>query len=139
MASKITLDGLCQPQIYEDGNLYSITVEELKGNRIAIMQLINDYNTKVKTIERLQLSEKRLSSELQYQNASPFFAIIATVINIIGSVISCCGVNFLTSNENVGTGYIFIFVGSLLLLCGGCLTIFYKYVYKWMNKSMKNK
>ena len=107
MASKITLDGLCQPQIYEDGNLYSITVEDLKGNRIAIMQLINDYNTKVKTIERLQLSEKRLSSELQYQNASPFFAIIATIINIIGSVISCCGVNFLTSNENVGTGYIF--------------------------------
>lgn len=133
MARIIKIDGLSQPQIYEDGNLYSITVEDLKDNEIAIMQLINDYNTKVKTIEKLQMSEKQLSAELQYQNVNPFFSIIATVINIIGSVISCCGVNFFTSKENVIISYVFIGVGSLLLLCGGSLTIFYKYVYKWMN------
>lgn len=73
MANKISLDDLPQSQIYENGELYSISIEDLKGNKVAIMQLINDYNTKVKTIERLQKSESQLSSELQYQNASPFF------------------------------------------------------------------
>lgn len=91
MANKIRTEGLLQSQVYENGNLYSISIADLKGNEIAITQLVNDYNTKVQTIEKLQQSEKRLSSELQYQNASPFFAIIAALISIVGSVISCCG------------------------------------------------
>ena len=87
MANKIRQDGLSQSQIYENGELYSISIEELKGNEVAIRQLVNDYNTKVKTIEKLQKSETMLSSELQYQNANPFFASIAAVINIVGSLI----------------------------------------------------
>lgn len=114
-------------QLY--GNLYSISIDDLKGNEIAITQLINDYNTKVQTIEKLQQSEKRLSSELQYQNASPFFAIIAALINIVGSVISCCGINFITSNDKIVVGYILVASGSLLLFIGSALTICYKYVY----------
>lgn len=73
MANKISPDDLPQSQIYENGEFYSISIADLKGNEVAIMQLINDYNTKVKTIERLQKSESLLASELQYQNASPFF------------------------------------------------------------------
>lgn len=137
MANRIRTEGFQQSQVYENGNLYSISIEDLKGNEIAIMQLINDYNTKVKTIEQLQQTEKQLSSELQYQNAYPFFAIIATSINIIGSVISCCGVNFITSNDNITAGYILMISGSLLLFTGSALTICYKYVYKWMNKTPK--
>lgn len=106
MANKIRIEGLLQSQVYENGNLYSISIDDLKGNEIAITQLTNDYNTKVQTIEKLLQSEKRLSSELQYQNASPFFAIIAALINIVGSVISCCGINFITSNDKVVVGYI---------------------------------
>lgn len=138
MANKLKTEGLLQSQVYENGNLYSISIDDLKGNEIAITQLINDYNTKVQTIEKLQQSEKRLSSELQYQNASPFFAIIAAFINIVGSVISCCGINFITSNENVVVGYILIVAGCLLLLIGSSLTICYKYVYRWMNKQKDN-
>lgn len=134
MANKISLDDLPQSQIYENGELYSISIEDLKGNKVAIMQLINDYNTKVKTIERLQKSESQLSSELQYQNASPFFAIIAAVVNVIGSVISCCGINFITSDSNSRVGYVFVLAGSALLIAGNAMTICYKYVYKWMNK-----
>ena len=81
MANKIRTEGLLQSQVYENGNLYSISIADLKGNEIAITQLVNDYNTKVQTIEKLQQSEKRLSSELQYQNASPFFSIIAALIS----------------------------------------------------------
>lgn len=123
-------------QLY--GNLYSISIDDLKGNEIAITQLINDYNTKVQTIERLQQSEKRLSSELQYQNASPFFAIIAALINNVGSVISCCGINFITSNDKIVVGYILVASDSLLLFIGSALTICYKYVYRWMNKQNNN-
>lgn len=125
MANKIRTEGLLQSQVYENGNLYSISIDDLKGNEIAITQLINDYNTKVQTIEKLQQSEKRLSSELQYQNASPFFAIIAALINIVGSVISCCGINFITSNDKVVVGYILVASGSLLLFIGSALTICY--------------
>lgn len=135
MANKISPYDLPQSQIYENGELYSISIEDLKGNKVAIMQLINDYNTKVKTIERLQKSESSLSSELQYQNASPFFAIIAAIVNVIGSVISCCGINFITSDSNSRVGYVFVFAGSVLLIAGNAMTICYKYVYKWMNKS----
>lgn len=138
MANKIRTEGLLQSQVYENGNLYSISIADLKGNEIAITQLVNDYNTKVQTIEKLQQSEKRLASELQYQNASPFFAIIAALISIVGSVISCCGVNFITSNEKVMVGYILVASGSLLLFIGSALTICFKYVYRWMNKQ-KNK
>lgn len=135
MANKISPDDLPQSQIYENGELYSISIDDLKGNKVAIMQLINDYNTKVKTIERLQKSESQLTSELQYQNASPFFAIIAAVINVIGSVISCCGINFITSGSNSTLGYWLIVAGCILLLAGSVMTICYKYVYNWMNKS----
>lgn len=138
MANKIRMEAFQQSQVYENGNLHSISIDDLKENEIAIMQLINDYNTKVRTIENLQQTEKRLASELQYQNASPFFAIIATLINIIGSVISCCGVNFITGDDNVMVGYILVVSGSLLLFSGSALTICYKYVYRWMNKT-KNK
>lgn len=138
MANRIITDSFRESQVYENGHLYSISIDDLKGNEIAIMQLVNDYNTKVKTIESLRKSEKYLSSELQYQNASPFFAIIAAFINIIGSVISCCGVNFITSNDKVLVGYILVISGSLLLLCGSVLTICYKNVYRWMNRRKNN-
>lgn len=138
MANKIRTEGLLQSQVYENGNLYSISIDDLKGNEIAITQLINDYNTKIQTIEKLQQSEKSLSSELQYQNASPFFAIIAALINIVGSVISCCGINFITGSEKVVVGYILVASGSLLLFIVSALTICYKYVYRWMNKQKNN-
>ena len=76
MANKIRTEGLLQSQVYENGNLYSISIADLKGNEIAITQLVNDYNTKVQTIEKLQQSEKRLSSELQYQNFSGLIVIL---------------------------------------------------------------
>lgn len=135
MANKISPDDLPQSQIYENGEFYSISIADLKGNEVAIMQLINDYNTKVKTIERLQKSESLLASELQYQNASPFFAIIAAIVNVIGSVISCCGINFMTSDANSILGFVLVIAGSALLLAGNTMMICYKYVYKWMNKN----
>ena len=115
-------------------DLYSISIDELKGNKVAILQLVNDYNAKVKIIEKLQDSEKMLSSELQYQNVNPFFSIIAAFVNVVGSVISCCGVNFLTGEKNIVIGYILIVAGSILLLLGSALTICYRYVYHWMNR-----
>lgn len=72
MGNRITTEGFSQCQIYENGDLYSISIDDLKGNKVAITQLVNDYNAKVRTIEKLQESEKQLSSELQYQNANPF-------------------------------------------------------------------
>lgn len=134
MANRISTDGFSQSKIYENGDLYSISIDELKGNKVAILQLVNDYNAKVKIIEKLQDSEKMLSSELQYQNVNPFFSIIAAFVNVVGSVISCCGVNFLTGEKNIVIGYILIVAGSILLLLGSALTICYRYVYHWMNR-----
>ncbi len=134
MANKIKPDGLSQSKIYENGDLYNITVKDLKDNEIAIIQLLNDYNTKVKKIDELQESEKQLSAELQYQNASPFFSIIAALVNVIGSVISCCGVNFITGKDNINMGNCLVIAGGLLLLLGSIMTIFYRYIYKWTNK-----
>lgn len=134
MGNRITTEGFSQCQIYENGDLYSISIDDLKGNKVAITQLVNDYNAKVRAIEKLQDSEKQLSSELQYQNANPFFSIIAAIINVVGSVISCCGVNFLTGEKKMFIGYLLISAGSVLLLSGSLLTICYRYVYGWMNK-----
>ena len=134
MANKIKPDGLSQSKIYENGDLYNITVKDLKDNEIAIIQLLNDYNTKVKKIDELQESEKQLSAELQYQNASPFFSIIAALVNVIGSVISCCGATFITGKDNINMGNCLVIAGGLLLLLGSIMTIFYRYVYRWTNK-----
>ena len=134
MANKIKPDGLSQSKIYENGDLYNITVNDLKDNEIAIIQLLNDYNTKVKKIEELQESEKQLSAELQYQNVSPFFSILAALVNVIGSVISCCGVNFVTGEDNTKMGIFLVIAGGLLLLLGSIMTICYRHVYRWTNK-----
>ena len=41
----------------------------------------------------------------------------------------------ITSDSNSRLGYVFVFAGSALLIAGNAMTICYKYVYKWMNKS----
>lgn len=134
MANRINADDIRQSQIYENGAIYNLTVNDLLNNKVAIMHLTNDYNNMCKQVEALQKREKELSSELQYQNASPFFAIISTIINIIGTVICGCGVNFITGDKNVKVGYILLILGGLLLVVSGVMMICYKYVNKWMNK-----
>lgn len=56
--------------------------------------------------------------------ASPFFSIIAALVNVIGSVISCCGVNFITGKDNINMGNCLVIAGGLLLFLGSIMTIF---------------
>lgn len=57
MNDVLNLGSISSSEVYDGGNLSQISAEELKGNLLAIRQLINNYNEKAK---KLEAAEKRI-------------------------------------------------------------------------------
>ena len=66
-------------EVYEGGSLNPITVDDLKNNRVGIIQLINNFNEKSKKLEAVEEELAETKGELEYQNTYPFITIFSAV------------------------------------------------------------
>jgi len=137
MVNKVTAINNDASIIYEGGDLTQITADELKGNIIAIRQLINSHNLEATENRNKDAIIIELKSENEYLKTSPFVAILATTVNIIGSIVIGISTNFITAestNNKSAPSYIVALVcGGLLVLIASFGTILYPKARKWFN------
>lgn len=136
MSDVLNLGSISSSEVYDGGNLSQISAEELKGNLLAIRQLINNYNEKAK---KLQAAEKELADtkgELEYQNTYPFITIFAAVFNVAGTILVGVSVNQLTSapdDKNTTASTVLLFLGGVIVLMSSLSAILYKWGRRWFN------
>ena len=136
MNDPITDSSIDSAQIYDGGNFNIITAEELKGNLVAIKQLINNYNEKNQKLDKVEGSLQEVRKELEFQNTYPYVAIFCAVANIIGTVLVGVAVNMITNAAGKDkVGNIVLVSGSLLILFANIFTITYRWVRGWFNKT----
>lgn len=143
MANKVTAPNFDASGIYEGGDITQITAEELKGNIVAIRQLINTHNLATSEIKKKNIEIQDLKAENEYLKTSPFTAIFAAAINIIGSIIIGVATeeigNEHQANESMSaTSKTFLYSGSALVFLGSLLPVLYPYAKSWFNKKKNN-
>ncbi len=136
MSDVLNLGSISSSEVYDGGNLSQITAEELKGNLLAIRQLINNYNEKAKKLESAEKELADTKGELEYQNTYPFITIFAAVFNVAGTILVGVSVNQLTSapeGESATLSTILLLLGGLIVLISSISTILYKWGRRWFN------
>ena len=118
--------------IYEGGSLSQISIEDLMNNKVAIRQLINNYNELIRENEDNKNDATKLKNALEHVKTTPFIAILSAIINVIGTIIIGIGVNQCSNNDHKIN--ILIVLGSLLIIVCNAATILYPYCRKWFNK-----
>ncbi|MDX2360373.1 MAG: hypothetical protein QNK23_06180 [Crocinitomicaceae bacterium] len=137
MADKIDASKLNESTIYEGGSLSQINAEDLLGNEIAIKQLINNHLLVSHQSRQKDLEIQDKKSTIEYLKTSPFVAIIATIINICGSIIIGFAINLYAQTPSPEYSWITLLIGSLLILTGSLSTILYPYAKRWFNKKVE--
>lgn len=132
--SQVIIPDINELNIYEGGTLNEIKIVDLINNEIAIKQLINSHNLKIKEVHNAHGQISLLKSELEYQKTSPFFSIIALFVNLGGSTVSALAVNFLSSENPPKYANMLLFVGFGLVFIGSLGTILYPYARGFFNK-----
>lgn len=138
MSDVLIQGSISSSEVYDGGNLSQITAEELKGNLLAIRQLINNFNEKAKKLEAVEKELVETKGELEYQNTYPFITIFAAIFNVAGTILVGVSVNQLTSaaeGESTTASTILLFLGGVIVLLSSLLTILYKWGRKWFNKN----
>ena len=136
MSDVFNLGSISSSEVYDGGNLSQISAEELKGNLLAIRQLINNYNEKAKKLEAAEKELADTKGELEYQNTYPFITIFAAVFNVAGTILVGLSVNQLTSapdDENTTASTVLLFLGSIIVLMSSLSAILYKWGRRWFN------
>ena len=136
MSDVLTQGSISSSEVYDGGNLSQITAEELKGNLLAIRQLINNFNEKAKKLEAVEKELAETKGELEYQNTYPFITVFAAVFNVIGTVLVGVGVNQLTAagkNDDTTASAILLGLGGLTVILSSLSSILYKWGRKWFN------
>lgn len=136
MNDVLNLGSISSSEVYDGGNLSQISAEELKGNLLAIRQLINNYNEKAKKLEAAEKELADTKGELEYQNTYPFITIFAAVFNVAGTILVGLSVNQLTSapdDENTTASTVLLFLGSIIVLMSSLSAILYKWGRRWFN------
>ena len=141
MSEGLSQNSISSSQIYDGGSLSQISAEDLKGNLVAIRQLINNFNEKSKKLETVEGELADAKGELEYQNTYPFITIFAAVFNIAGTILVGVSVNQITSahqGENTTASFVLLGLGGLIVLLSSISTILYKWGRNWCNKTKKN-
>ena len=137
MSDVLIQGSISSSEVYDGGNLSQITAEELKGNLLAIRQLINNFNEKAKKLEAVEKELVETKGELEYQNTYPFITIFAAIFNVAGTILVGVSVNQLTSaaeGESKTASIILLCLGGLIVILSSLSTILYKWGRKWFNK-----
>lgn len=102
--------------IYEGGRLIPVSIDDLKGNAIALRQLVNTLNLANRQIDDLKGEVERLKLERAAFVAQPAVAVFLTSVNVCGAILIALGVNYLTAQPAVpGAGWI-AGIGAVLTL-----------------------
>jgi hypothetical protein len=137
MSDVLTQGSITGAEVYEGGSLSKISVEDLENNRIAITQLINNFNEKAKKLETVEKELADTKGELEYQNTYPFITIFAAIFNVAGTIMVGMSVNQLSSaaeGENRTTNIILLCLGGFIVILSSLSTILYKWGRRWFNK-----
>lgn len=136
MNEEFSQNSISSSQIYGGGTLSPITAEELKGNIVAIRQLINIFNEKAKKLELVEKELSETKGELEYQNTYPFITIFTAVFNVLGTILVGVSVNQITGaleGESTTTSTILLVIGGIFVLLSNILAIIYKWGRRWFN------
>jgi hypothetical protein len=114
--------------IYQSGQLFEITIQDLLGNEVALRQFVNIYNQAVR--ENKQLTGR--IDELKIANAKselrPQVLIPAALINIVGGSLVGLATNYLTSSTaRPVADWLILIAGVVLLVIGSVGPIWYSY------------
>lgn len=137
MKNKIDTSSINETNIYEGGALSQINADDLKDNVVAIKQLINNHLVAISQSRQKDVDIQSYKSTIEYLRTSPFVAIIAGVINIIGSLFIGIGINLYTQTAPPSYSWIIIASGIILVLVGSLTNILYPYARLWFNKNTR--
>jgi hypothetical protein len=132
--SSVHIPNVNELTIYEGGALNRISIDDLKGNEVAIRQLLNTHNLKIKEVHQARGKISDLNAEIEYHRTSPFFSIAAMVVNLLGTIITGLGVNFLSSNPAPAYSLPVVICGGLLVFTGSLIPVLYPVARKYFNK-----
>ncbi|MDO8998151.1 MAG: hypothetical protein Q7W45_00185 [Bacteroidota bacterium] len=143
MSNKVTNPKFEASDIYEGGDITQIKADELKGNIVAIRQLINSHNLAATESKKKDSEIQKLTAENEYLNTAPYVSIIAAIINLVGSLIiglasEMAGNELQSSEGDISRKSILLLsTGVVLILLGSLATIFYPKARSWYNKDKK--
>ncbi len=136
MSNTLSQVSISSSQVYDGGELNPISAEELKGNLVAIRQLINNYNEKARKLEVTEASLQDTRSELEFQNTYPFIAFVSAIFNVSGTIIVGISVNAISEapmGDISTTSIVSLFVGALMVIIASTTTVLYSRVHRWLN------
>jgi hypothetical protein len=119
--------------IYEDGNVLRISIDELKGNDVAIRQLVNEHNLSQRELKRLGKSIALKESEIEYLKTSPFISILSLIVNVICIAVLGIGVNIITGGKTPTIGIALVALGGIGSAVSSIATILYPYARGFFN------
>ena len=137
MSNRIDTSSINEANIYEGGTLSQINADDLKGNVVAIKQLINNHLVAISQSKQKDIDIQSYKSTIEYLKTSPFVAIISGVINIIGSLLIGIGINLFTQLSPPSYSWIIITSGIILVVIGSLTNILYPYARQWFNKNTR--
>ena len=114
-----------EKDIYENGKILKIAIEEVVNNKVAVKQLINSNNATKKRLFELENSNKNKDVEIGLLKVQPFVSITCIVINIISTTILSIGINILTGTKNSKLGIVLLLLGIIGELAGNAIPIIY--------------
>ena len=132
--NQVSIPNINELNIYEGGSLNQISISDLKDNEIAIRQLINTHNLKIKEVHDGNKEITKLKSELEFHKTAPFVSIFAFIVNLGGSTISAFAVNLLSADNPPKSSSWLLIIGCVLIFIGSLATILYPYARKFFNK-----
>lgn len=128
--NEVNIPDVTELNIYEGGTLNQISISDLMNNEIAIRQLINTHNLKIKEVQSANTEISCLKSELAFLKTAPFVSILAIIVNLGGSTISAFAVNLMTSEKPPKYAGWLLAIGFFLVFIGSLATILYPYARK---------
>ncbi len=114
-----------EKDIYENGKILKIEIEEVVNNKVAVKQLINSNNATKQRLFELENSNKNKDVEIGLLKVQPFVSITCIVINIISTTILSIGINILTGTKNSILGIVLLLLGIIGELAGNAIPIIY--------------
>ncbi|MBD3330278.1 hypothetical protein GF354_01975 [Candidatus Peregrinibacteria bacterium] len=134
----VNIDDVGATSIYEGGALSTISVNDLLNNETAIRQLVNEHNLSTQKLSNKETEIENYKAEIEYLKTSPFVAIFAAIINIIGAIFLGVSVNLITNNTSQESQsyipLILLITAALLILAGSLVNILYPYARNWFNQ-----
>ena len=112
MSENLNLNGTLR---YGGGEISDISASQMKGNELAIQQLINNHNLVAGAYKELQSRYERLLKQTSKGINRFDIALFCNGISLFGTIIVAIGVNLIT-DDKTGLGTIITILGGVIVL-----------------------